>query len=165
MTKEEAMTRLEACVLPEWSALPDFGLYMDQLVTYVGNCFGSMDGRCSLTTNMINNYIKGGLIERPVGKKYSRTSLAQLLMISVLKPTTSLDEMRGLVCAVGRENIEKCYGCFRALQAQTLEAVKARSEDGALQCAIEASFLQLLSGMLQQNEEKMSAAGKKRRKL
>ena len=165
MTKEEAMTRLEACVLPEWSALPDFGLYMDQVVTYVGNCFGTLDGRCSLTTNMINNYVKGGLIDRPTGKKYSRASLAQLLMISVLKPTTSLEEMRGLICTGDCERIEKCYGAFRALQAQTLEKVKARNEDSALQCAIEASFLQLMSGMMQQDDEKTTAGGKKKRKL
>ena len=164
MTKEEAMTRLEACVLPEWSALPDFGLYMDQVVTYVGNCFGTLDGRCSLTTNMINNYVKGGLIDRPVGKKYSRTSLAQLLVISLLKPTSSLEEMRGLLCMGDTGKTESCYNAFRALQMQTLEAVKSRSEDSALQCAIEASFLQLLSGMMLQDEEKFSLIGKKHRK-
>ena len=161
MTKQDAMTRLEACVLPEWSALPDFGLYMDQLVTYVGSCFGSLDGRLSLTTNMINNYVKGGLIDRPVGKKYSRASLAQLLMICMLKPMTSLEEMRGLICA--GEDTESCYNSFRVLQGKVMESINKRSEDSALCCALEASSLQLLSGMLQQ-EEKSEPAAKGRKK-
>ena len=33
MTHDEILKRLEGCHLPEWDELPDFGLYMDQLVT------------------------------------------------------------------------------------------------------------------------------------
>ena len=68
MTHDEILKRLEGCHLPEWDELPDFGLYMDQLVTYVGRTFPGISGRLDLTSSMINNYVKAGLIDKPTGK-------------------------------------------------------------------------------------------------
>ena len=55
MTHDEILKRLEDCHLPEWDELPDFGLYMDQLVTYVARTFPGISGRLDLTSSMINN--------------------------------------------------------------------------------------------------------------
>ena len=93
MTHDEILKRLEGCRLPEWDELPDFGLYMDQLVTYVARTFPGISGRLDLTSSMINNYVKAGLIDKPTGKKYSREALAQLLMISLMKVSTPLDKI------------------------------------------------------------------------
>ena len=147
MTRTEAAERLEACILPEWAMLPDFGLYMDQLVTYVGNCFKALEGRLDLTASMINNYVKAGLIERPSGKKYSRASLAQLLMIALLKPTTPLDVLKELITPGEDGSIESVYSAFRAQQKAVLGALRQREEDSPLSCALEASSLQLLVGL------------------
>ena len=65
MTHDEILAQLQGCRLPEWEELPDFGLYMDQLVTYVARTFPGISGRLDLTPSMINNYVKVGLIEKP----------------------------------------------------------------------------------------------------
>ena len=38
---------------------------------------------------MINNYVKLGMMSRPVKKRYSRAHLASLVMVCVLKQTIS----------------------------------------------------------------------------
>lgn len=68
LEREEIIRSLEGLRLPEWERLPDFGLYMDQLVTFVGRSFPGISGRLDLTPSMINNYVKAGLIEKPSGK-------------------------------------------------------------------------------------------------
>jgi len=62
--------------LPQWSALPDIGLYMDQVMTLMERAFGATPGMGGITKSMVNNYVKAGLIRRPVGKKYDRDQLA-----------------------------------------------------------------------------------------
>ena len=64
--------------LPPYEEIPGFGLYMDQLVGFVDSCFSRSDVE-SLTPGMINSYVKNGMVTRPVNKKYSRESIAQLL--------------------------------------------------------------------------------------
>ena len=103
MTHDEILKRLEGCRLPEWDELPDFGLYMDQLVTYVARTFPGISGRLDLTSSMINNYVKAGLIDKPTGKKYSREALAQLLMISLMKVSTPLDVMNKILRSSQKE--------------------------------------------------------------
>ena len=83
MDEQLFQQKLRSTLLPAWEQLPDFGLYMDQVMTYAEKCFaGVAEAEQKLMTPaMMNNYVKGGLVDRPVGKKYSRDSLAQLLML------------------------------------------------------------------------------------
>ena len=39
MKHEAILACLKGCLLPEWDAIPDFGLYMDQVITFVGRSF------------------------------------------------------------------------------------------------------------------------------
>uniref|UniRef100_UPI003A952E65 DUF1836 domain-containing protein n=1 Tax=Hominenteromicrobium sp. TaxID=3073581 RepID=UPI003A952E65 len=74
----------------EWEAIPDLGLYMDQVVTYVATALAPLYGeepKDLLTSSMVNNYVKQSLLPRPQGKKYYREHLAMLLMITSLKRT------------------------------------------------------------------------------
>ena len=90
MKHEAILKSLEGCRLPDWEKLPDFGMYMDQMITFVNRSFPGTEGRLDLTASMINNYVKAGIIDKPSGKKYSRDALAQLLMIVQLKLTTPI---------------------------------------------------------------------------
>ena len=72
MTHQMIVEHLQGCILPEWNTLPDFGLYKDQMISFVNRALPSLSGKLDLTASMINNYVKAGLIDRPVGKKYSR---------------------------------------------------------------------------------------------
>ncbi len=68
-----------------------------------------------LTPSMINNYVKSGLIHRPVRKKYGRAQLAQLSMICALKQAIPLETLKLLLASAGTE--EECvragYESFR----------------------------------------------------
>ena len=153
MEKTDLLECLRGCRLPEWETLPDFGLYMDQLVTYVSRSLPGLSGRSELTSNMINNYVKAGLIRKPEGKKYSREALAQLLMISLMKPTTPLDVMKTLLYPVDGTGTEALYASFRNTQARIETTFGELECQSALSCALESSFLQLALRLKLQEEE------------
>ena len=85
-----------------WDKLPDIPLYMDQVVSYLARQMISIGDGDPLTSAMINNYIKDGLVERAHGKKYGQEHLAYLTAISALKQVMSVREMKVLT-TVGRE--------------------------------------------------------------
>ena len=65
--------RLEQERPAEWDALPDIGLYMDQLISYMPRQLIHYGEGEALTSAMVNNYIKDGALPRADGKRYSRT--------------------------------------------------------------------------------------------
>ena len=148
MTHDEILDKLEGSKLPEWEELPDFGLYMDQLVTYVSRTFPGISGRLDLTSSMINNYVKAGLIDKPIGKKYSRDSLAQLLMISLMKVTTPLDVMKKLLHPENGIKTEEMYVSFVDAQLRIKDEIIARGHIPALDYALESASLQLALRLL-----------------
>ena len=101
-----------------WEQIPDLGLYMDQVVTYVTSILLPLHGEQEkeiLTSSMVNNYVKQGLIPRPQGKKYTREHLALLLMISFLKKTMAMEDIKRLLDAMG-DDICAGYQLFAACQ-------------------------------------------------
>ena len=122
---------------PAWEALPDFGLYMDQLLTFTERCFPG-----EVTAGMINSYVKAGIIRRPDGKKYSREALAQLLMVCGLKAATPLDSLRKLLHPGEAPDTAALYESFRQDWAELHEALPARADMDALRCAISAACYQ-----------------------
>ena len=72
----ELKERLERERPVEWEAFPDIGLYMDQLISYMPRQLIHYGEGESLTSAMVNNYIKDGAMPRAEGKRYSRTHLA-----------------------------------------------------------------------------------------
>ena len=148
MTHEEIKTRLEGCRLPGWEEIPDFGLYMDQLITYIARTFPGISGPLELTSSMINNYVKAGLIDRPTGKKYSREALAQLLMISLMKMTTPLEVMKKLLHPEDGADTRALYESFVRAQRRIREEITSRGSIPALDYALESASLQLALRLL-----------------
>ena len=67
-----------------WDRLPEIYLYMDQVLTYMNKQLEPLtrtEDAAPLTSSMINNYVKDGVLPRPEQKKYSREHLAMLTMI------------------------------------------------------------------------------------
>ena len=77
----------------DWEQMPDFPLYMDQVLNYMARQVISYDPEEALTASMVNNYTKSGLLPRAEGKKYNRTHLAYLTAICVLKHVMSTRDM------------------------------------------------------------------------
>lgn len=81
----------------DWESLPDLALYMDQIISYMPRQLIHYDEGVNLTSAMVNNYIKDGLLPRTEGKKYGQTHLAYLTAICALKQVLSVKEMKILV--------------------------------------------------------------------
>lgn len=77
----------------EWAQLPDFALYMDQVLAYMDRQVLRYEDDDGLTSAMVNNYTKGGLVPRAAGKKYSREHMAYLTVICILKRVMSARDM------------------------------------------------------------------------
>ena len=99
----------------EWEQLPDFALYMDQVLSYMDRQFIRFDEADTLTAAMVNNYTKSGLVPRAEGKKYNRTHLAYLTAICVLKRVMSAKDMEMVLSAQleQRQNVGEGYDQFR----------------------------------------------------
>ena len=80
-----------------WDQLPDFPLYMDQLLSYMDRQVLRFEEDGGLTAAMVNNYTKSGLVPRAEGKKYNREHLAYLTAICVLKRVMSTRDMDLLI--------------------------------------------------------------------
>ena len=131
------MTDVARIGYPDWEALPDFGLYMDQLLVFKNRCVPG-----ELTAGMINSYVKAGIIDRPSGKKYSRESLAQLLMVCHLKQVTSLETLRQLLHPEDGTDTRCLYERFLTGQKRLEQTLVMRDDMSALDCALEAACYQ-----------------------
>lgn len=144
MTHEAILESLQECLLPEWEKLPDFGLYKDQLISFINRSLPGVSGKLDLTSSMINNYVKAGMIEKPDGKKYSREALAQLLMIAQLKLTTPMDLMKSLLHPEDGTETEELYNVFRRYQLQMISEYKKQEDAPRLMYALKSSSLQYI---------------------
>lgn len=120
---EELAETLTAFEAPEYAALPEIDLYMDQVIGYLNRLLcrvcRSEDG-APLTPSMINNYVKSGHVERPIQKKYSRDRIAMLYMLCCLKQNLTISEAAALL---GGEETEALYARFRAMQTDALRSL------------------------------------------
>ena len=104
--------------LPGWEELPSIPLYMDQVLYYCNESLaffqGEMEGG-ALTSSMVNNYVKNGVLPHPEKKKYGKEHLATLLMLCLLKQVLPLPDIATLL--QGKPLDRETYEAF--LQAHT----------------------------------------------
>lgn len=109
-----------------WEQIPDLGLYMDQVVTFITRVYEPLYGQdihSYLSPSMINNYVKSRLIPRPTGKKYSREQIALLTMIVALKQTCSMEDIRRLLAIDGEGGVEALYSAFCLRFSQVIQSM------------------------------------------
>ena len=131
----ELKTRMESQRPAEWEALPDLNLYMDQVIGYMPRQLIQYGEGERLTSAMVNNYIKDGLLPRAEGKRYGKSHLASLTAICALKQVLPVRDA-GLLASKSsdgepREGYERfCRELNRALQdtAEQLEETCPREE-------------------------------------
>ena len=114
-----------------WDQLPDFSLYMDQVLSYMDRQVIRFDGDDGLTAAMVNNYTKSGLVPRAEGKKYNRDHLAYLTAICVLKRVMSTKDMDLLIREElqGDRPVSDGYAAFCASLGKALSAVAGEMAD------------------------------------
>jgi len=150
----ELRERLQTQRPVEWDQLPDFALYMDQVLSYMDRQFIRFGEDDVLTAAMVNNYTKSGLVPRAEGKKYSREHLAYLTAICILKRVMSTKDMDLLIQEElrGRHSIEDGYTAFcasldSALNITAGEMANRTDEDGLADAAIHFALLSYAAGV------------------
>lgn len=81
--------------LPRYHEIPNVGLYLEQTTKYVNQCIQPL-GFEDVTSSMIRNYVKQGLITNPVQKQYSANQIAHLIALVLLKQVTHLENVSNL---------------------------------------------------------------------
>lgn len=111
-----------------WEELPDLALYMDQIIAYMPRQLIRFDEGEALTSAMVNNYIKDGLVPRADGKRYGPVHLGYLTAVCALKKVLSVRDIGALIAAgqSTEKNSQELYGYFcRALDRALTETAQA----------------------------------------
>ena len=108
---------LERYRLPAWEELPDFGLYMEQVVQllkqYLSYLPPELKQSQTITAAAINNYVRTKMLPEPRKKKYYRVHIAYLLMICTLKQSLSLSMLQTLLPGdLPEEAVQQAYRSF-----------------------------------------------------
>ena len=111
-TLKQVSHTVENFRLPRYHEIPNVGLYLEQTAQYISEYLEAVLPSC-LTTSMISNYVKKGLISSPVKKQYSREQIAYLFFIAVAKNVLSLDALQNFIRLQQRTySVEKAYNYF-----------------------------------------------------
>lgn len=102
--------------LPCYNQLPAIGLYIDQVVQIIETMLKplcSSEDQSWITTSMINNYTKQGLIKRPEKKRYDREQIAYLIYICLTKSVMQIANIKQLInIQKSTYDIETAYNYF-----------------------------------------------------
>lgn len=123
---KELKGRLETQRPAPWDALPDLSLYMDQVIGYMPRQLIRYGEEEWLTSAMVNNYIKDGLLPRAEGKRYSRTHLSYLTAICALKQVLPVKDAGMLAGEHAGEGAETMYERFCGELDRALSATAER---------------------------------------
>ena len=117
MKVAEVSAEIEKAGIPLWEELPVLELYMDQVIILLNQYVGMIkneDGESeTITKNMINNYVKMKVVPAPVRKKYSKTHIAYLVLVCVMKQIYSISMIKSMLPDFEDEQgIIKTYNCI-----------------------------------------------------
>ena len=88
--------------LPEWETIPDFGLYMDQVIVLLEQYLSFIPSPAGtkehfVTSSTINNYVRLKIMPAPVKRKYHRVHIAYLVMILTMKQSLSISDVQKVI--------------------------------------------------------------------
>ena len=101
--KQQMAETIKFFRMPRYHELPNEGLYLEQTTQYINNALTPL-GCMELTSSMISNYVKKGIIASPIKKLYYSEQIAYLFYIAIAKNVLSLEHIVQL-----REMQEKSY--------------------------------------------------------
>ena len=91
--KKQMADSIRVFHMPRYDELPDAGLYLDQTAQYMNQILQPL-GCVNITTSMISNYVKKGMIKAPVKKRYYAEQIAYLFYITIAKHVLSLEHIQ-----------------------------------------------------------------------
>ena len=110
------LSGMEQFDLPEWEALPQLELYMDQIIILLKQYLAPLhrgEEDKAITASIINNYVRMKVMPAPMKKKYSRVHLACLIMICSLKRSLSISCIQRILPSDhSEESVRELYNSF-----------------------------------------------------
>lgn len=98
--KKENLSKQKANIqefhLPRYSEIPNVGLYLEQVAKYINGYLAPL-GCMELTTSMISNYVKKGVIANPVKKQYYAEQIAYLFFVAIAKNVLSIENVHNII--------------------------------------------------------------------
>ncbi len=101
--KQQMAESIKQFRMPRYNELPNEGLYLEQTTQYINNVLAPLNCM-TITSSMISNYVKKGIIAAPIKKLYYAEQIAYLFYIVIAKNVLSLEHIVYL-----REMQEKTY--------------------------------------------------------
>jgi len=103
--------------LPAWEDIPDFGLYMNQLIDlmrrYLDYLPPELKEEQFITAATINNYVRIKVMPEPVKKRYYREHIVYLLVILSLKQSLSLSMITRMIpMGLSTSELKEVYTVF-----------------------------------------------------
>lgn len=166
---------ITAFSLPAWDDIPDFGLYMDQIITlmtqYLDYLPPDMKDKQLITSASVNNYVRMKIMPEPIGKKYYREHIAYLIIICILKQSLNISLIQRLIpYDMTKEEIHSVYTAFvskhKSAAELFVEQIKLgaapilnneSTQDGAVESLIYSTAV--ISGFAQLLAEKLLLLG------
>ena len=87
---------IRALHLPRYTEIPNVGLYLEQVTKYI-NSYVAPLGCVELTTSMVSNYVKKGIIPKPIKKQYFAEHIAYLFFVLLAKNLVSIENVGLLI--------------------------------------------------------------------
>ena len=125
--------------LPNWESIPDFGLYMDQVMALLQSYLGFIPALTDskegfVTASTINNYVRLKIMPAPDKRKYYRIHIAYLIMILTLKLSLSISEIQALLPAdLDEQHMQTMYLSysekFRTISLQFCQQMRQAAEE------------------------------------
>lgn len=111
--------------LPVWEEIPNFGLYMEQVVDLLKEYLDYMPPELKdeqiITGAAINNYVRRKFLPSPQKKRYYRVHIAYLIMICTLKQSLNMTMIQRLL-PEGEDEIAVRSAYERFVARHTLSA-------------------------------------------
>ena len=147
--------------LPRWRELPDLDIYMDQVISLLSRYFEGYPGcdEKGITSSMVNNYVKLGIMPAPKSKKYNREHLAHLIIICILKTVMPIGQIGRIVSASCTDGTtyESLYNRFCDYYESSVTAAARTAEEIATRGC---DFVELIfSSALKAHAEQAVASG------
>ena len=138
--------------LPEWEEIPDFGLYMEQVITllkeYLDYLPPELKEEQFITAATINNYVRMKVMPEPVKRKYYRLHIAYLIIILTLKHSLSIALIQKIIpMGLSPEEVQEIYDAYAARHQQAAQYFMAQ--------------VRLAAGPILHHEEKSSLSVEK----
>ena len=100
--------------LPDWESIPDFGLYMEQvlalLTEYLDYLPPEIKEERFITAATINNYVRNKFMPEPRKKKYYRVHIVYLIMICTLKQSLSIATLQKMIpVGISEAEVKEIY--------------------------------------------------------